>query len=463
MIEDCIIALKTALGTEKVLTDNDLSDRYTHIWRMDAGLNALAIVLPASTTELSECMKICNGLKQKVVVHGGLTNLVGGTKTSSDEIVISLEKMNRITEVDLESRTVTAEAGVILENLHQVVEAKGMMFPLSFGAKGSAQIGGMVSSNAGGLRVLRYGMTRNLVLGLEVVLADGRILSSLKKIIKDNTAYDLKQLFIGSEGTLGIITKAVLKLVEAPRSRCSAFVGFDDYEKVVAFLKFIDQGLAGLLSGYELIWADTYACMTAPESVLQPLPLGYKYYVLIESLGSNQENDQARMEGLLEEALEKEMILDAVPAQTVSDLEYFWKIREDVHVIKSNCTMDHHFDISLPIALIGDYVDETLVKLKAIEGVNQAYTFGHIADGNIHFIVDRATDNTQLINQINDTVYRPLQALGGSVSAEHGIGTDKRAYLKFSRTGEELDIMQTLKNTLDPFGILNHGKIFFDD
>jgi len=457
-----MVAIQEKLGEDKVLMGEDLAGRYTHIWRMEEGLDAKAVVLPSSTKDVSQCMKICTQYGQRVVVHGGLTNLVGGTIATENEIVISLEKMNKVIDIDPDSRSITTEAGVILENLHLAAESASMMFPLSFGAKGSAQIGGMISSNAGGLRVLRYGMTRNLVLGLEVVLADGRVISSLKKIIKDNTAYDLKQLFIGSEGTLGIVTKAVLRLVEAPRSRCSAYVGFNEYNKVVSFLKYMDQELAGLLSGYELIWSDTYACMTAPASVNSPLPLGYKYYVLLESLGSNQEADQEKLEYLLEVALNRELILDAVPAQTRSDLEWFWKIREDVHVLKTSCVMDHHFDISLPVSLIGSYVDETLPKLRAIKEVNQVYTFGHIADGNIHFIVDRSTDDPKLIEKINEVVYKPLQALGGSVSAEHGIGTHKRAYLELSRTGEEIALMRTLKQTLDPQGLLNHGKIFLD-
>lgn len=460
MNNNCVTDLIEALGEKKILTDVDLETRYTHIWRMSDGLNAKAVILPTSTMDISKALKICHAYRQKVVVHGGLTNLVGGTETNKDEIVIALEKMNRILEVDDASRTISVEAGAILENVHEAVKDKGLLFPLNFGAKGSAQIGGMISSNAGGLRVLRYGMTRNLVLGLEAVLPDGTIISSMKKIIKDNSAYDLKQLFIGSEGTLGIISKAVLKLVEAPKSRCSAFVAFNEYDKVVEFLKYMDQGLAGLLSGFELIWDETYACMTSPTHINLPIPIGYKYYVLIESLGSDQVLDQAKMESLLEAALEKEMILDAVPAQTQNDLNWFWNIREDVHVVKTACVIDQHFDISLPIRTIGKYVDDTLPRLNAIDGVKQAYTFGHVADGNIHFIVDKVHQDSVLTEKINDVVYAPLKALGGSVSAEHGIGIDKRAYLKLCRTGEEIALMQILKKALDPLGILNFGKVF---
>lgn len=463
MKNKCVEQLVNLLGEEKVLIGDFLKTRYTHIWRMDSSLQATAVVLPTSTIEVSETLKICHQNNQKMSIHGGLTNLVGSTETQAHEIVISLEKLNKIIEVDSASRTLTVEAGAILQNVHDAAKREGLLFPLSFGAKGSAQIGGMISNNAGGLRVLRFGMTRHLVLGLEAVLADGTIISSMKKIIKDNSAYDLKQLFIGSEGTLGIITKAVLKLVEAPNSRCSAFVAFNDYDKVVSFLKYIDQGLAGLLSGYELIWNETYKCMTSPSHIQQPLPPDYKYYVLLESLGSDREQDQNKLESLLASALESGLILDAVPAQTQSDLNWFWAIREDVHVIKSACQIDQHFDISLPIKNIGDYVDSVLPQLKSIEGVHQIYTFGHVADGNIHFIVDKANPSDKVRKAINDIVYIPLQELGGSVSAEHGIGVHKRDYLALCRTPEEIDLMRLLKRSLDPKNILNSRNIFLED
>lgn len=458
----CIKELTSLLGPDRVLIGEGLKNRYTHIWTMDTSLIARALILPTSTLEVSESLKICYKYKQKICIHGGLTNLVGGTETQADEIVISLEKMTKIIEIDASSRTVTVEAGAILQHVQDAVSELDLLFPLNFGAKGSAQIGGMISSNAGGLRVLRFGMTRQLVLGLEAVLADGTIISSLKKIIKDNSAYDLKQLFIGSEGTLGVVTKAVLKLVERPKSRSSAFIAFNEYSKVVSFLKFMDKELAGLLSGYELIWDNTYACMTRPDSVMLPLPVGYKYYVLLESLGSDQKEDQSKLERLLEIALEKNLILDAVPAQTESDLNWFWTIREDVHVIKTACVIDHHFDISMPIGKIGSYVDQTLPKLRALEGVNEAYTFGHVADGNIHFIVDKNDASDELRKAINELVYSPLTELGGSVSAEHGIGVHKKEYLALCRTSEEIALMRTLKNALDPNNLLNSRNIFLE-
>jgi len=451
--------LRAQLGPDKVLTDQDVHERYAHIWTMDQPLQAKAVILPRTTADVSTALKICHAHQQAVVVHGGLTNLVGGTQTQGHEVVIALEKMNQIEEVDAQSRTMTVQSGVILEYIHQAAEATDLLFPLSFGAKGSAQIGGVISANAGGLRVFRYGVTRQLVLGIEAVLADGTVINSLKKIIKDNSAYDLKQLFIGSEGTLGIITRAVLKLVEAPRSRTSAYVGINDYNKVNLFLKFIDKGLAGKLSAFELIWKKTYRQMTTAGETAPPLPYDYEYYILIETLGQSQEMDQIQLINLLEKALEEDLILDAVPAQTESDLEWFWKIREDVRVISAACIFDQHFDVSLPIPLIGKYAAQTVATLEAMDGVNHCYTFGHMADGNIHFVVDKTDGSDELRTAINQVVYPPLQAMGGSVSAEHGIGEHKKAYLKLSRTVEEIELMKRMKKMMDPLGILNTGKV----
>lgn len=451
--------LRAKLGSEKVLTDQDVRDRYSHIWTMNQPLQAKAVILPYNTKDVSNALKICHAHQQPVVVHGGLTNLVGGTQTQGHEVVIALEKMNRIEEVDPQSRTITVQSGVILENIHTATAQEDLLFPLSFGAKGSAQIGGVISSNAGGLRVFRYGVTRQLVLGIEAVLADGTIINSLKKIIKDNSAYDLKQLFIGSEGTLGIVTRAVLKLVEAPRSRTSAYVGINDYNQVISFLKFMDKGLAGTLSAFELIWKKTYHKMTTAGETAPPLPYDYQYYILVETLGQNQEADQIQVITLLEKALEEGLILDAVPAQTESDLEWFWKIREDVRVISAACTFDQHFDVSLPIPLIGDYAAKTMTRLEAMDGVNHCYTFGHMADGNIHFVVDKIDASDELRIAINQVVYPPLQAMGGSVSAEHGIGEHKKAYLKLSRTAEEIALMKQMKKMMDPLEILNMGKV----
>ncbi len=460
MNEQIINALQRAIGVKKVLLGADVSSRYEHIWTMDVPLNAMAVVLPSTTTEVSAIMKICYAHDQPVVVHGGLTNLVGSTKTQSNEVVISTERLNQIEEVDAGSRTMVVQAGVILETIQQKAKDKELLFPLNFGAKGSAQIGGIISTNAGGLRVFRYGMTRNLVLSLEVVLADGTIISSMKKIIKDNSGYDLKQLFIGSEGTLGIITKAVLKLVEAPKSRNSAWIGLTSYKKVIQLLKFLDKGLAGTLSGFELVWQSTFKALTSPPaSVKSPLPYHYPYYVLVETLGSHQQKDLETLQALLETAMNDKLIAEAAIAFTESDLNWFWQIREDVHVMIGACQNNQQYDISIPIPEIGKYVKKIVKKLFEIPEVNLVYPLGHVADGNIHFSIGKTKQSKKLIHQINKTIYKPLKKLGGSISAEHGIGWDKKTYLSISRSPEEISLMKTLKKSMDPKGLLNKGKV----
>jgi len=460
MNESLINELQRKLGSDKVLLGSAVSERYEHIWRMEESLQAMAVLLPSTTAEVAASMKVCYAHNQPVVVHGGLTNLVGSTVTNKQEVVISMEKLNAIEEIDTSSRTMTVQAGVILEMIQQAAKEQDLLFPLNFGAKGSAQIGGVISTNAGGLRVFRYGMTRNLVLGLEVVLADGTILSSLKKIIKDNSGYDLKHLFIGSEGTLGIVTKAVLKLVEAPKSRNSAWLGVTNYEKVIQLLKFLDGRLSGTLSGFELVWNTTFQVLTSPPSTVKsPLPYTYPFYVLIETLGSDQEKDLATLQHLLEFALESELIADAAIAFTESDLQWFWQIREDVHLLVRTCQYDQQFDVSLPIPQIGKYVATTIEQLLAIPEVQVVLPLGHVADGNMHFMVGKTNQSKALTEKINEVIYHPLKALGGSVSAEHGIGIDKKTYLPISRSPEEIALMRLLKKSLDSKGLLNRGKL----
>ena len=461
MEESIITKLKEQVGEALVIANADLENRYDHIWNMDKPLSAKAVLLPTSTQDVSDVLKICHEHKQPIVIHGGLTGLVGGTQTDAEVIVISTEKLNQIEELDEHSRTITVQSGVVLENIHKKVSEKGLMFPMDFGAKGSAQIGGVIATNAGGLRVFRYGMTRSLVLGLEAVLADGTVISSLKKIIKDNSGYDLKQLFIGTEGTLGIITKAILKLVEAPKSRTSVFIGLNGYEKVVQFLRFLDASLAGTLSSFELIWADTYQALTNDEhaSVKPPLPYGYEYYVLVDVLGSDSEKDEERIMNLMEKALEEELILDAVFAKNKADLDWFWTVREDIHAILKQVKHSQNFDISIPTAMIGEVVSKMIEKLQALEGVEKVFPFGHIADGNVHFIVDKKDNSDSLTHQINKIIYSPLQKIGGSISAEHGIGIQKKKYLEYARSENEINLMKILKRNLDPKNILNPGKV----
>ena len=449
-----------ALGEARVLTGNRLEGRMTHVWKGEQ-MRAAAVLLPKTTAEVSAIMKICDRHGQPVVVHGGLTNLVGSAKAGERDVVISTEKMDQIIEIDPGNRTMTVQSGVILENVQNAAADAGMFFSMNFGAKGSARMGGLISTNAGGMRVFRYGMTRNLVLGLEAVMADGTVISSMKKLIKDNSGYDLKQFFIGSEGTLGIVTAAVLKLSEAPAGRCGALVGIRDFGQVVRFLKFMDRGLAGTLSAFELLWKGYYDAITSGEGGLKRRIAGdYPFFVLLDSLGADQDADLARLNELLEEALGQEIIEDAVVAQSTAELSELWRLREDVDILIDRCKHYQSFDISLPVPLIGETIGKITDELVKIPGVGPVFPFGHAADGNIHFILGKATTDDELTRRVNETVYGPLEAVGGSVSAEHGIGIHKRAYLKISRSPAEVALMRRLKQSLDPKGLLNPGLIF---
>jgi FAD/FMN-containing dehydrogenase len=448
------------LGKDQIIAGEELEERYDHVWNTGQPLRAICALLPRTTDQVADILRNCHEFGQPVVIHGGLTNLVGGTETQTKEVVISLEKMNSIEEVDKESRTITVQAGTILEHVQLAARQHELLFPLNFGAKGSAQIGGVIATNAGGLQVLRYGMTRQLVVGLEAVLADGTVITSMKKLLKDNSGYDLKQLFIGSEGTLGVVTRAVLRLVEAPNSRISVLAGLENYNNVVSFLKFMDQGLAGTLSSFELMWPNTYKVLTtSPASVSPPLPYEYNYFVLLDSMGSNQKADLSRVQKLLEIAIKQEVIQEAVLAESASEVEKFWTIREDVEPMVAVCNNTQQFDISLPIPLIGETVEKIVNDLYKIPEVEKVFTFGHVADGNIHLVIGKADQNDELIHLINQTVYQPLKSMGGSISAEHGIGHHKKRYLHYSRSTEEIQLMKTLKLALDPGNILNPGKI----
>jgi len=453
------LLIKT-IGASNVLIGAALEERYHHIWVMEEPFQAKAMVLPRNTFEVSKICKICNDHNQSIIVFGGLTNLVGATETQGNEVIISMERMNEIEELDHICRTLTVGSGVILETIQNKAKEKNLLFPLNFGARGTAQIGGIISTNAGGLRVFRFGMTRNLVLGLEVVLMDGTIISSLKKIIKDNSAYDLKHLFIGSEGTLGIITKAVLKLSIAPTSRNSAFLAFKSYDKVLEFLTKADQVLGNILSGFEIMWSDVYDIQTGTETPWKPpLPRGHPFYILLETLGSDQPNDKQKVINLLEYAITEKLIIDGAIADNQADLDLFWGIREDVEIMDTSSPYSQHFDISLPMNEIGVYGERFRQKILSIPEIEHCFVFGHIADGNIHLIVGKTSNNQSITDRINEIVYTPLSALGGSISAEHGIGLHKKSFLPVCRTPEEITLMKQIKKTLDPKNLLNPGKV----
>ena len=453
-MSELIQSLQNQLGEKGVLTGDGLAEKL-----IPHGFPS-ALLRPQSTAEVSQALKLCHETGQSVIPYGGLTGLVEATASDQSEIAISLERMNQIEEIDIESRTMTVQAGVPLQVVQEAADKADMLFPLDIGARGSATIGGNVSTNAGGNRVIRYGMMRDQILGMEVVLADGRVISSMNKIIKNNTGYDLKQLFIGAEGTLGIVTRIVLRLRPKPKSQQMAFLAVNTFTEVTRVLNLLDGSLGGSLSAFEVLWKDYYQLVTsAPAEGKPPLAHGYPYYILVEALGGDLQSDDERFLSVLAEAMEEGTIADAVVAQSQAERNAMWAIRDDVGQVAQNWPI-FAFDISVPLNQIESYVSELTAELDQRWVDNTCMVFGHLGDGNLHIIVGMGEKSAEAKKAVEQVVYGGLPARGGSVSAEHGIGIQKKDYLSWSRSTDEVELMQVMKTALDPKGILNPGKIF---
>jgi len=454
--------IEKVIGARGILLGEDVTSR-PDSWPPMGGCQAKAIIRPANTQEVSDVLKLCHAAGQSVVTHGGLTGLVGGARASADDIVLSMERMTGLEPIDVVNRTVTVKAGVPLQKVHEAAAEVDLLFPLDLGARGSCTIGGNIATNAGGNSVIRYGMIRDQVLGVEAVLADGTIISSLNSVIKNNTGYDLKQLFIGSEGTLGVVTRAVLRLRPLPRSCNTALVAIENFEQLGRFLRDMDSALGGTLSAFEVMWNDFYRLIVGDGSKHgQPLGFNHAFYVLLESTGGHEESDRIRFEGALEEAFESELIVDAVISQSKQQRENLWSIRDDIEGLTQKLMPSIVFDISLGIQQMDDYVDEVRKQLTERWPDSRMVVFGHLGDGNIHLVITVGSHEPAEVHAVESIVYEALGRRQGVISAEHGIGVDKREFLKHSRSANEIALMKKLKHALDPKGILNPGKIFED-
>jgi FAD/FMN-containing dehydrogenase len=451
VIEDLV----AALGASAVLTGKDIGGRY----RSDASLtgHALpkAVLRPASVEAVSMALGICNAHGQSVVPQGGLTGLAGGANAREDDIVLSLERMAGIEEIDPAAATMTVLAGTTLDVAQRAAEAAGFLLPVDLGARGSCQIGGNLSTNAGGIRVIRHGVTRDNVLGLEAVLADGTVLSSLNKMMKNNTGYDLRQLFIGSEGTLGIITRAVLRLRPLPSGRLTALCALNGYEQVVRLLGLAQRKLPGL-SAFEAMWAS-YLRFNADALGLCFFDAEYPFTVIIEQDVPSAEGDQNAFEAFLATAMEEALIADALVSQSDRETQAFWSVREG-HPMDQLPSLVN-FDVSLAIGSLGAFATDCEAALLArFPGAHVSF-FGHVADSNLHIAVSQEGADHAVLHEIDAITYGFVRSYGGSISAEHGIGTLKRDFLSYSRSPAELEVMRRIKAALDPNGILNPGKV----
>ena len=451
-------ALRARLADGAVLSGADIGERHNVDWTGENPRQPLAVVKPGSTEEVAAVLRACSESGQPVVVQGGLTGLAGGATPRTGEIAVSMERLSGIEELDPLSMTLTAKAGTPLQAVQDAAAEAGLLFPLDFGARGSCHIGGAIATNAGGNQVIRFGMARNLVLGLEAVLADGTVVSSMNKMLKNNAGYDLKQLFVGTEGTLGVITRVVLRLAPRLSSRCTALCATESFGNVVDLLQSVQTGLAGSISAYEVMWASYYdKVLEIVETLRSPFEDPHPFYVLVESEGVDQGADSERFESVLADALESELISDAVVARSQGERQTFWAIRDGVGEITPALSPYVPLDVSMDIAVMPRFL-EAFDEAFAAELPHSAnLVFGHLGDNNLHLFV--TTRHEAENDKVVELAYSLVGECGGSISAEHGVGSLKRDFLHHSRTPQEIDLMARLKQALDPRGILNPGRV----
>ena len=470
MYSALLAALRSVVGEAHVLTDGDLS-AYEQDWRKRTHGKALAVVRPASTQEVAAVVKACAAAGVSIIPQGGNTGLsVGSTPNASgQQIVLNLQRMHALRQLDADNLTVTVEAGMVLQTLQETADKAGFLFPLSLAAEGSCTIGGNLGTNAGGTQVLRYGNTRELCLGLEVVTPQGEVWDGLSGLRKDNTGYDLRDLFIGSEGTLGIITAATMKLFPKPAAQLTAFAAVPSMEAAVRLLGLAHQHLAAGLTGFEVMGKFALSLVVkhmpqlrVPFAEMDEAP----YCVLLENSDSESEaHARTRFEHLLELAFEDGCVLDAVVAENMSQAHDLWHIRESIPLAQAEEGLNIKHDISVQASKIPAFVKHTdAVLQREIPGV-RLVNFGHLGDGNLHYNVQvpEGEDGKTFLREkealVNDLVYDAVAEFGGSFSAEHGVGALKADKLEHYKSPVALQMMRAIKQALDPQGIMNPGCV----
>jgi FAD/FMN-containing dehydrogenase len=461
---DLIAKFRAIVGDKYAVTDPaDIAPYTTEERDLFHGRSPL-VLRPASTAEVAAICKLANEHKIALVPQGGNTGLVGGQTPHNGEVVISMRRMDKIRDVDTASNTMTCEAGVILQVAQQRAAEVDRLFPLSLGAEGSCTIGGNLSTNAGGTTALAYGVAREMALGIEVVLADGRVMNLLSKLKKDNTGYDLRNLFIGAEGTLGIIVAATLKLFPKPRAIETAYVGLKSPAAALKLLSISQAEAAGRLTSFELL-SDVAVDFSIRHGidVRDPLESKHRWYVLME-LSSSRDDARATLEAILAEAMEDGIVDDAVIAANLSQRQAFWKLRDEMSAAQKPEGGSIKHDISVPVAAVPDFIAEAdAAVVKLIPG-SRPVPFGHLGDGNIHYNVSQPVgcNTTEFMNQwheVNKVVFDIVLKMGGSISAEHGIGVLKRDELPDVKDRTAIELMRAFKAMLDPNGIMNPGKV----
>ncbi|CAN7612925.1 FAD-binding oxidoreductase [Aminobacter sp. LjRoot7] len=447
--------LQARLDKAAILAGDAIDPRYSDDLSGEPGARPELVLRPRSTSEVAEILKVCNDARLPLVVQGGRTGLSGGARVLAGEAGLSLERMTTLQEVEPTAGTIVADAGVPLQLVQEKADAAGLVFGVDIGARGTATIGGNIATNAGGIRVLRYGSFRAQVLGLEAVLADGSVLSSLKGLAKDNSGYDLSQLFIGSEGTLGVVTRACLRLHPRPVTQSAAFCSLPSLDAAFGLLKFLRARLGNLLSGFEVILAPLMGDMVAALGFTAPVALSSPVYVLADIQGMTPGADEEAFIETLSQAIEDGLVEDVVVSQSEREFHALWTLRDDVNRFLFAEEAMLSLDVSLPLPEIGTFLDMARAAQGRADPAAQDYVFGHLGDGNLHYVV-----RTDRPDDVASVVFECVAKCGGSISAEHGIGLDKKAYLHLARTPSELAAMRRLKVAFDPNNILNPGRIF---
>jgi D-lactate dehydrogenase (cytochrome) len=461
---DLIRRFAAIVGERYAVTDpHDIAPYLTEERMLYQGHSQL-VLRPGSTAEVAAICKLANETRTALVPQGGNTGLVGGQTPHRGEVVVSLRRLDRVRDLDPQSNTMTCEAGVVLLNAQKHASDADRLFPLSLGAEGSCTIGGNLSTNAGGNTALAYGVARDLVIGLEVVLSDGRVLNALSKLKKDNTGYNLHNLFIGAEGTLGIITAAVLKLFPKPRSVETAFIGLKSPQDALALLGVARAEASGAVTSFELVPEIVVDfCVRHGSGIRDPMPTRHRWYVLME-LTSSAASLSETMETILSRGMEEGLVEDAVIATTLQHRRSFWDLRDFVtHSQKPEGGSIKH-DVSVPVAAVPAFLEKASAAVVDFMPGARVVPFGHLGDGNIHFNVTQpvGADKQAFLDtwrDMNEVVHGVVAEFGGSISAEHGIGYMKRDELPHVKDPVAMQLMRTLKATLDPNGILNPGKV----